>query len=96
MKRKNVLEKTGAGLDPCATLQVWVDLAPDEETSVNFLLGEAGDVDEVRSIVQAFRDGASIDASLATTKGWGDDILETLQVDVPDKSVGFLLNRWLP
>ncbi len=96
MKRKSVLEKTGAGLDPCAVLQVWVELAPGEETSVNFLLGEAGDVDEVRSIVAAFRDNASIDRSLATTKGWWNGVLDTLQVDVPDKSINFLLNRWLP
>ncbi len=96
LKRKHVLEKTGAGLDPCAAVQVWVDLAPDEETSVNFLLGEAGDVDEVRSIVQAFRDQPGIDNSLAVTKGWWNGVLDTLQVDVPDKSVNFLLNRWLP
>ncbi len=96
LRRKTVVEKTGAGLDPCAVLQVWIDLAPDEETSVNFLLGEAGDVDEVRSIVQAFRDNASIDTSLATTKGWWNGVLEALQVDVPDPSVNFLLNRWLP
>ena len=96
MRRKSVTEKTGAGLDPCATLQVWVELAPGEETSVNFLLGEAGDVDEVRSIVAAFRDNAWIDRSLATTKNWWNDVLDTLQVDVPDKSINFLLNRWLP
>jgi cyclic beta-1,2-glucan synthetase len=96
MRRKSVLERTGAGLDPCAVLQVPVDLAPGEETSVNFLLGEGGDVDEVRSIVSAFRDNQIIDRSLTTTKNWWNDVLDTLQVDVPDKSINFLLNRWLP
>ncbi|PQV65427.1 cyclic beta-1,2-glucan synthetase [Abditibacterium utsteinense] len=96
MRRKTVTEKTGANLDPCAALQVWIELGPGEETSVNFLLGEAGDVDEVRSIVAAFRDNASIDRSLATTKNWWNDVLDTLQVDVPDQSINFLLNRWLP
>ncbi|RYG65091.1 hypothetical protein EON80_18010, partial [bacterium] len=96
LRRKNVLERTGAGLDPCAVLQVPVELGPGEETNVNFLLGEGGDVDEVRSIVSSFRDNQTIERSLSTTKEWWNDVLDTLQVDVPDKSINFLLNRWLP
>ncbi|HEX8463640.1 MAG TPA: glucoamylase family protein [Abditibacterium sp.] len=96
LRRKTVTEKTGAGLDPCAVLQIPVELGPGEETSVSFLLGEGGDVDEVRSIVASFRDSAVIDRALATTKVWWNDVLDTLQVDLPDQSVNFLLNRWLP
>ena len=96
LRRKTVMERTGAGLDPCAVLQIPVELAPGEETNVSFLLGEAGDVDEVRSIVASLRETGASDRALASTKNWWNNVLDTLQVDVPDQSINFLLNRWLP
>jgi len=94
--RKTLGEKTGAGLDPCFVLQVSVDLAPNEEKSVSFLLGEAGSVEEARSIVAMLRENTSVERALLDTKNFWDATLGTLQVETPDQAVNFLLNRWLP
>ena len=96
LRRKTLLDKVGAGLDSCASLQVPLELAPGETVEVSFMLGEAENLDQVRSIVADFRAKGSADKALAQTRKWWDDLESTLQVEVPDKSVGFLLNRWLP
>ena len=96
LRRKSLMDKVGAGLDSCAALQVPVELAPGESTEVTFMLGEAASIEEVRAIVTDFRAKGSADKALAATRGWWDDLESTLQVEVPDKSVNFLINRWLP
>ncbi len=87
--------RTGAGLDPCAALQIKLDLAPGQDEEVAFLLGQAGSVKEVRELVKKYRDAAAIDAALHRTSGWWDRILGTVQVETPHVSVNVLLNRWL-
>ena len=96
MRRKTLNEKVGAGYDPCAALQVQVELGPNEETSVSFHLGEAASVDEAKNIVSGLRDASSVERAFVDTKKWWDEMVGTLQVDVPDMSVNFLVNRWLP
>ena len=96
MRRKTISDKIGAGLDPCAVLQVTVNLAPNEEQSVSFLLGEAATVEEARTVVTMLRDNSSVERALLDTKNWWEDTLGAIQVETPDLGVNFLLNRWLP
>ncbi len=96
LRRKTLQDKVGAGLDSCAALQVPVELAPNESIEVTFMLGEADNIEQVRSIVSSFRAKGSADKALVATRNWWDEMESTLQVEVPDKSVNFLVNRWLP
>lgn len=96
MDKEHLDERCGAGFDCCAAIQVLIDLEPGESTEVTFILGEANDVDEARYLVRRFREPDKVEAALQSTKAWWDDFLGALQVDVPDLSVNFLLNRWLP
>jgi cyclic beta-1,2-glucan synthetase len=95
LRRRHVADRCGAGLDPCAVLQVPVTLEPGEETEVVFLLGEADSVEEARELVARFRDPRRVNASLQSTRAWWDEFLSTLFVETPVRSVNFLLNRWL-
>ena len=96
LRRKALQERVGAGLDSCAALQVPVELAPGESTEVSFMLGEADNIEQVRSLVGAFRAKGSSAKALATTRDWWDEMESTLQVELPDKSINLLINRWLP
>lgn len=85
---------TGAGLDPCAALQRRVTLAAGEQTDVVFLLGQGENAEEARSLVERYR-RADLGAVLDDVRTQWDDVLGTVQVDLPDKSMEPMLNRWL-
>ncbi|HUP20921.1 MAG TPA: glucoamylase family protein [Gemmatimonadota bacterium] len=84
----------GGGMDPCAALRAPFDLAPGASAEVVFLLGQAAGADEARHLVTRYRK-ADLDAVLERVHTWWDDVLGTIQVRVPDSSMGILLNRWL-
>lgn len=84
----------GAGLDPCAALRRGVKLAPGETKEVVVLLGQGRDVAEARELIGRYRT-ADLDAVLREVRTRWDDILGTVQVEVPDASMEPMLNRWL-
>ena len=51
LSRIGLSRSAGAGVDPCAVLQVHVDLAASGEDEVAFLLGQADSTDEVAAAV---------------------------------------------
>ncbi len=85
----------GGGLDPCAGVQVTVEIQPDQEAEVTFLLGQAADVSQARALVQRFRDPGNVEAALQETRRWWGDLLGTIQVETPEFSANLLLNGWL-
>jgi cyclic beta-1,2-glucan synthetase len=86
---------TGPGLDPCAALQTKLELRPGERAEVLFLLGQAKDRKEARSLVARFRE-IDCDAVLGEVRDHWDRMLGAVQVKTPDPSFDLLLNRWLP
>ncbi len=87
-------QRAGAGLDPCAVLQTRLRLAPRQRGQVVFLLGQGRDALEARRLVIRYR---SRDPGLplaAVRREW-EDTLTALQVRTPDRSMDFMLNRWL-
>ncbi len=86
--------RVGAGLDPCGVLQARIKLEPNAETEIVCFLGQASTLEEARSLIARYR-AADLDAVLrAVVTGW-DDVLDTVQVTTPDRSMDVLLNRWL-
>jgi cyclic beta-1,2-glucan synthetase len=86
--------RVGAGLDPCAALQAAVELRPGARIDVVFLLGQGGSVEEVRTLIQRYRE-ADLDAVLAEVVRSWDDVTGALQVKTPDRAMDLMLNRWL-
>src|SRR5208337_309869 len=86
--------KVGAGLDPCAALQTVFELRPDERIEIVVLLGQGKDREEARELINRYR-AANLDQVLAeVTRQW-DDVLGTVQITTPDRSMDVLVNRWL-
>src|SRR5438552_12741768 len=62
---------------------------------MTFLLGQADDEEKARGLVTHFRDPANVEAAFQETRQWWDRLLSTIEVETPELSTNFLLNRWL-
>jgi cyclic beta-1,2-glucan synthetase len=95
LQRIGLASAVGAGLDPCAAIQLHVDLAPGEAKEVFFLLGQGADRQEAVQLVKRFQDPAQVEAAWAATSEYWDALLGTVTVETPDPAMNLLLNRWL-
>jgi cyclic beta-1,2-glucan synthetase len=86
--------KVGAGLDPCAVLQTTVELRPNERVELVVFLGQGKDRDEARELVRRYR-SADLEQVLLEVKRQWDDVLGTVQITTPERSMDILVNRWL-
>jgi cyclic beta-1,2-glucan synthetase len=95
LDRVRLDNRAGVVTDPCAAQQISVTLERGQEQEVVFLLGQAGNIEDVRAIVKRFESPEAVEGTLAGTRGWWDRTLGALQVKTPVLSVDLLLNRWL-
>jgi cyclic beta-1,2-glucan synthetase len=95
LRRVTLSGRAGAVLDPCAAMQVSIDMGPNEEREVVFLLGEADDLAAVRALVGRYRAPGRAAQTLAEVRRRWDSLLGAVQVHTPDPALDLLLNRWL-
>ncbi len=84
-----------AGIDPCAVIQLHVDLAPGGTEEVFFLLGEGNDRAESLALIGRIQAGAEIEAIWQSIQQHWDDILNVVTVETPDTGMNLILNRWM-
>ena len=85
----------GAGLDPCAALQVHVALEPGTTHDARLPAGQGRDMAHARDLIARHaRPDAAAAARAAVAEFW-DRTLDTVQVQTPDDSFDVLINRWL-
>jgi cyclic beta-1,2-glucan synthetase len=87
-------KRTGAGLDACGALQAPLVLEPGGTAEIVFFLGQAGSDTEAQALVERYR-AADLDAVLKEVTDFWDELLGTIQVKTPDRSMDVMLNRWL-
>ena len=95
MQHERLTGDIGAGLDPCVAVQIVVEIEPRSTVEMTFLLGQADDEEKARELVNRFRDPSNVEAAFQETRRWWDRILSTIEVETPELSTNFLLNRWL-
>ncbi|TEU15606.1 MAG: hypothetical protein E3J21_12770 [Anaerolineales bacterium] len=84
-----------AGLDPCAALQIHLDLSPGGVQEVFFLLGQGANRQEALRLVNQHQDPAQVEAIWEDVTEFWDSLLGTVTVRTPDPAMNLLLNRWL-
>ena len=83
------------GLDPCAAIQLHVDLAPGQVEEVYFLLGEGSNREESLALIGEYQAPARVESAWQAVHKLWDDILGTITVQTPDPGMDLMLNRWL-
>jgi len=84
MRREQLSNKVGAGLDPCGALQVVFELADGEEREIVFTLGIAG-IAPTKNAAKALQE---------VSQYW-ERTLGAVQVETPERSFDLLANGWL-
>ncbi len=95
MEHVRLTGNVGAGLDPCAAVQIAIEIEPGDTAEMTLLLGQADDEEQARALVTRFGDPANVEAAFQETRRWWDRFLSTIEVETPELSTNFLLNRWL-
>ena len=96
LQRQHLSGRVGPALDPCAALQVGVELEAGGKYEVVFILGETTDPVAARSLLQRYREAGRVHDALAAVRKFWDDLCGALQVKTPEPALDLLLNRWLP
>jgi cyclic beta-1,2-glucan synthetase len=85
----------GPGLDPCAALQLHIDLAPGAAEEIHFLLGQGSDRDEALRLVEHYGDPERAETARREVVAFWDEMLGSVTVRTPDPAMDLMLNRWL-
>ncbi|PMR70202.1 cyclic beta 1-2 glucan synthetase [Halomonas heilongjiangensis] len=95
LQRTHLSGTVGAGLDPCAALQVKLSLAPDESRQVIFRLGVGSDREHANALIQHYRVVGTANQALADVQAHWRHTLGALQIETPDPALDVMTNGWL-
>ncbi len=95
LRRSRLSGKVGAGLDPCAAIQVSVDLAAEQAREIVFRLGVGCDADDAGRLVRRFRGAAAAAQALEAVRQQWSRSLGAVRVDTPEPEIDVLANGWL-
>ena len=96
LKREKLSGRLGVGLDPCAAIQVPLDLAEGQAQEVVFRLGAGSDLHGALQLAQRMKGSAAAHDALDNVRIHWLDVLGAVRVKTPDASVDALANGWLP
>ena len=91
-----LLGRAGAGLDPCAALQVVIELDPRQEQQVVFTMGAGTSREHALALARTHSGATAAHASLGTVYEYWKKVLTTIQVKTSDPALDVLVNGWLP
>ncbi len=95
LRRKNLSRKSGGGLDSCGAIQTMIELGAHEEKDITILLGQDEDEEKAQQLSLKYKDKKYVESSFTEVlKNW-DDVLTSLIIETPNKSMDMLVNRWL-
>jgi len=96
MLRTRLSGKVGAGLDPCAALQVPFELGAGQKRDIVFMLGVTGRRSaDVSNLVARYRGAAAASRALVAVNTYWQHTLDAVQIDTPDQALNLLANGWL-
>ena len=95
LKRAGLSGKTGAGHDPCGTIQVAFDLPGGQERETCFRLGVGRSQADTQGLIYRFRRAESWSNALEDVQSYWTRTLGAVNVQTPDPAVNVMANGWL-
>jgi cyclic beta-1,2-glucan synthetase len=95
LRRMHLSGRSGAALDPCAAIQVPLELAPGQSREITFRLGMGRSADEAGRLVTRFRGSSAARDALQAVHAQWQQLLGAVQVRTPEPSLDLLANGWL-
>ena len=95
LRRFRLSGKTDAGLDPCAALQVQVELEPGQEREIAFILGAGNNLDHARDLARRFQNLEACRNELQKVWDFWGHTLGAVRVETPEPALNLLANGWL-
>jgi cyclic beta-1,2-glucan synthetase len=86
---------SGAGLDPCAALEVPIEIPPRSSVELSFVLGDASTRGNATELARRWGENVTAHEALERTRLAWDDLLDTIQIETPDPALDLMINRWL-
>jgi len=81
--------------DPCAALQIHLDIAPDEEAEVLFALGQGCDRSRACELAQYWSNAERVDRAWLKLREHWNHLLDGIRIETPDPAFDLMINRWL-
>jgi cyclic beta-1,2-glucan synthetase len=95
LKRIGLTGTVEAALDPCAALQLHIDIQPGTSEQIYFVLGQADDQEAALELVRRYQDPQQVQSAWESNHQFWNDLLGAVQVQTPDPAFDLLINRWL-
>ncbi|MDB5936450.1 MAG: cyclic beta 1-2 glucan synthetase [Massilia sp.] len=96
MARARLSGKVGAGLDPCAAIQVAIELQPGQERELVFMLGVGGRRNaDAAGMVQRYNGSEAAAAALDMVRDHWDRTLGAVRIETPEPMLDVIANGWL-
>ena len=96
MQDRTLAGRTGRFTDPIASLQVSVDLKPDETKTVVFSLGVAEEgVEDPLSLIDRYTSAENSERAFQDVKKFWARFIDTESVETPDEAFNIMTNYWL-
>ena len=86
---------SGIGKDSCVGIEFNIRLDKFEDKIFNIIIGEANDIEQIKSIKEKYEDNIKVDEEYENTKNKWNDILNTITVKTPSNSMNIMMNGWL-
>jgi len=84
LKRIGLAGIVEAGLDPCAALQLHIDIQPGASEQIYFVLGQADDRDSALALARRYQDPQQVQNAWESNNRFWNDLLGAVQVQTPE------------
>ncbi len=95
LQRLGLESRITPGEDPCAALQLHIDLLPGATEEIYFVLGQGNDREHALELAKKYHRPAFVGEAFNRTHVFWDHLLNTIQVRTPEPATNLILNRWM-